>query len=329
VSASKRFATDLVRAALFALLLTPACAEQSPTLPELDAEAGNTDAGNPDEVSANTDAGDEVPANTDAGGPEPDASIPSTPRALYTWNFGGVEQLSATDAVELLRSTGYAGIAVDTSRAETLQDYLDATASTPDFRVVSAYVALQLHRGEPFSDARHKAAIDALAQAKQGDLWLTFRDDKRTQTQQAITNLVRGIVAYAKAKAVRVVWYPHDNNVYATTEEAMPIVAEIDEPNFGVALNLIHELRAGKSDPDALEGAFETAGDKLFAVTLTGAAEDLTTITALHESHYELRPFIELIAASSFVGPVGFLNHTLTQPRTYLPLSLEYWQAHW
>lgn len=269
-------------------------------------------------------------ASTSVGGPNLDwMSVSRATRGLYTWNFGGLEQLSAVDAVTLLRGYGYAGIVIDTSDPAQLPSYLAASENTPDFEVVAAYVALQLHRGERFSDARHRAAIDAISQAGQGDLWLTFRDDNGTQTRQAITQLVRSIVAYAKTKGVRVICYPHDKNVFATTAQAMTIVREINQPNFGVALNLIHELRAGNSSTDALKSSFAAAGDKLFAVTMSGAAQDRTTIKALHESAYDLRPFIQLIKQSGFGGPVGFLNHTLTRPRTYLPASLGYFREQW
>ncbi len=271
-----------------------------------------------------------VTANTSTGGPNLDwMNVSSLARGLYTWNFGGLDSLTGAEGVALLRKIGYAGIVVDTSRAGALQSYLQASKTTTDFRVVAAYVAVQLNRGEAFSDARHKAAIDALAQAGQGDLWLTFRDDNRTQTIQSITNLVRGIVEYGRLRGVRVVWYPHNNNVYATTGDAMAIVNEINAPNFGVALNLTHELRAGNSDPESLREAFAAAGNKLFAVTLAGAAQDPNQILPLHESWYDLRPFIQLIKESGFTGPVGFLNHTLTSPQTYLPLSLGYWREQW
>ncbi len=272
-----------------------------------------------------------VTANTSSGGPNLDwMSVSSAARELYTWTFGGLESMSAADSVALLRKTGYAGIVVDTSRADLLQSYLQASANTPGFRVVAAYVALQLQSGERFADARHKTAIDALAQAGQGgDLWLTFRDDKGTQTRQAITNLVRGIVDYAKTKGVRVVLYPHNNNVYETTADAMTMVNAINASNFGVALNLTHELRAGYSDTESLRKTFVAAGSKLFAVTLAGASSDLQSVKPLHESSYDIRPFIQLTKDSGFAGPVGFLNHTLTGPQTYLPLSLEYWRAQW
>jgi sugar phosphate isomerase/epimerase len=271
-----------------------------------------------------------VMANTSTGGPNLDwMNVTSVTRGLYTWTFGGLEELGAADTVALLRKIGYAGIVVDTSRAGALQSYLSASQSTADFRVVAAYVAVQLNRGERLSDARHKATIDALAQAGQGDLWMTFRDDNRTQTEEALTSLVSGVVAYAQARGVRVVWYPHNDNIYETTEEAMTLVNAIDAPNFGVALNLIHELRAGHSSSDSLKQVFGAAGHKLFAVTLTGTAQDLSTIRALHESTYDLRPFIQVLKDSGFSEPIGFLNHTLTRPLTYLPLSLGYWREQW
>ncbi len=292
-------------------------------------------ASDPTEAFSRADSGDPIDAATpgdliDAAGPgQVDSGVATARGGLYTWTFGGIEALDVDAAVALLNRTGYSGIVVDTGGPSgQLQKYLTASKKTAGFQVVAAYVAVQLNRGEEFSTVRHKVAIDLLAEAGKGDLWFTFRDDRGTQTKQALTDLVRSIVSYASQKNVRAVFYPHNNNVYPTTVAAMELVNDINSTSFGVALNLTHELRAGNSDRAALKSAFEAAGDKLFAVTLAGAPEeDLTAIRALHESGYDLRPFIGLIKDSGFPGPVGFLNHTLSNPEVYLPLSLDYWRA--
>ena len=88
------------------------------------------------------------------------------PRALYTYSFGGIENLEVDDAVEMLDRLGYAGIAAEARGSEALarlERYLERSESKgDDFEVVSAFMAHRFDR-YGFSDAAHKAAIDRLA----------------------------------------------------------------------------------------------------------------------------------------------------------------------
>lgn len=86
---------------------------------------------------------------------------------------------------------------------------------------------------------------------------------------------------------------------------------------------------------DALVETFALVDDHIFAVTLSGADAELdtssplamqqSTIMSLDESTWDLAPYLALIAASSFDGPVGFLNFKLEDPADYLARSIEEW----
>lgn len=267
------------------------------------------------------------------------AQSENEPRALYTYSFGGLETMEVDDTVRLLLELGYAGIAAEARGEEALNRlrayYAWSERKGDAFDVVAAFMA---HRfGEHgFTDAAHRAAIDALA-GKGGTLWVWVRDDLQdgSVTEETVEQFIRGIFEYAVSKGVKVVLYPHHNTYYPTVDDALPLVDEIDHPSFGIAVNLTHELRSDKGD--VLEQTFERAKHRIAAVIISGSQIELdrtsvatmntSTVLSLDESEYDLRPFVRLIKQSGFEGPVGFINFKLREaPADYLARTMERWE---
>ena len=259
------------------------------------------------------------------------------PRGLYTYGFGGIENMEVSEAVEMLGRLGYAGIG-EGARKEIHKERLDeyhkwSEKKGDDFNVYSAYMA---HRfGEfGFSDKDHRAAIDKL-EGTDGNLWVWVRDNKPdgTVTPEKVEAFIQGILDYAITKNVKVVLYPHYNTWFPTTKDAMKLVNKIDHPSFGVAINLCHELMSGKGSE--LKKTFKLAKGKLFAVIISGSLIELdttsvssmnaSTINSLDESIYDLKPYMKLIKKSGFNGPVGFINFKLSNPEDYLKRSIDRW----
>jgi sugar phosphate isomerase/epimerase len=264
-------------------------------------------------------------------------STKKEPRGLYTYGFGGIEDMEVSEAVEMLDRLGYAGIG-EGARKQIHKDRLDeynnwSEKKGEDFNVYSAYMA---HRfGEfGFSDKDHRAAIDRL-EGTGGHLWVWVRDNKPdgTVTPEKVEAFIRGILDYAITKNVKVVLYPHYNTWFPTTKDAMKLVNKIDHPSFGVAINLCHELMSFKGDD--LKETFKLAKGKLFDVIISGSLIELdttsvstknaSTIKSLDESIYDLKPYVKLIRKSGFEGPVGFINFRMKNPEDYLKRSIERW----
>lgn len=276
-----------------------------------------------------------VRASTGRGGPnldhmqvtsEVDPPDPQQARGLYTYDFGGLENLSVEQSVNLLREHGYAGIAVEVHRADATQrlaEYLRLSEEHGDsFQVVSGFVSHKFHR-HGWSDAIQRAVVDTLA-GRQGQLWIWFHDPRgMADDPDRVQALVRGIVEYAAARGVQTVLYPHHGTLHPTTLQALRLVEAIDHDSLSVAVNLTHEILSDREQ--LLSESFERARPYLGAVTLAGAAQD-SAVMALHESETSLSPFVRLVAQSGFEGPVGFLNHKLPNPDGYLPRSMAHWK---
>jgi len=261
------------------------------------------------------------------------------PRSLYVYSFGGIEDMEVDDAVEMIESIGYAGIAVE-ARGEMslnrLDEYNDwSRRKGDDFEVVAAFMA---HRFDKFgfSDAAHKAAIDRIA-GKGSYIWIWVRDvlQDGSITDEKVEAFIRGILEYAISKDVKVVLYPHYNTYYPTVEDAMPLVKKINNPSLGVAINLCHELMSDKGD--VLEQTFEMAKGRIFAIIISGSKVELdrtsvrtmneSTIISLDESPYDLRPYMRLIKTSGFNGPIGFINFKQTaRPENYMQRTMNRWR---
>jgi len=312
-------------ATLFVLALGPACSEQVPKSSNA-GEVADWESGHGSDFAPGVAGSTAVSSK---GPVEPE------PRSLYPLGFGGLEDLSVDESVKLLKGLDYGGVAVEARGAaalDRLTKYLRwSEGRVGDFDVVAAFLA---HRFDRYglSGAGHMAAIDRLA-GTGADLWVYFRDDDGTVTQGELTSLVQSILDYAIAKEVRVVLYPHYNNVYPTAEDALALVEEIDHPSFGLAVNLTHELQSQRGD--RLARTFSSAEHRIFAVIVSGADKALntssnaarlgSTIMSLDEGEYDLRPFMKLIASSGYKGPIGFLNFKLSNPEDYLVRTIERW----
>ena len=259
------------------------------------------------------------------------------PRGLYTYSFGGLEDMEVENAVELLDRLGYAGIAAE-ARGEASLDRLDqyyewSEGKGDHFEIAAAYLA---HRFDKFgfSDAAHKAAIDRL-EGKGGTIWVWVRDAKQdgSITDEKVENFIMGIVEYAHSKGVKVVLYPHYNTYFPTTLDTLKFVEKVNHPALSTAINLCHELMSYKGD--VLAQTFEKAKGRIGAIIISGALVELdetdvgtmnaSTILSLDKSIYDLRPFMRLIKTSGFDGPIGFINFRLPDPEDYLKRTITRW----
>lgn len=265
------------------------------------------------------------------------ATAKSDARSLYTYSFGGLENMAPTEVVTLLTHLGYGGLAVEARGEESLKRlnaFHELSAET-DLEIVAGFMA---HRFDKygFSDGDHRAAIDRLA-PHGGTLWVWVRDVEQdgSITDEKVESFIRGILEYAESKGVKIVLYPHYNTYYPTTLEALPLVEKIDSPSLSIGINLCHELMSDQGH--RLAETFAAAQHRLGAVILSGSLIELdrtsvrsmndSTILSLDESEYNLRPFMRLIKESGFEGPVGFINfNPETEPKDYLSRSMKEWR---
>ncbi len=273
------------------------------------------------------------------------------PRELIPFTFSDVELLPVDDAVVLLMNLGYGGIVPQgrtTAEIDRLAEFLDhPSVVSGEFKIYAYYVnhkAFQIG----YDASVQKQIIDVLAARGGGTIWMTVRakQDQSIITQQDFDNtnaLVQEIFDYATGydnqgnyRNVNIVYYPHVNNTYETTIEAMSLVKLINDPRFTVAINLIHESNAGRIDLVSLQETFEAARGHIGAVNVTGIdlADPGPGIVSLHNSTYDLTEFMGLVRDSEYRGSIGYLNFAIPEdlndglpyPEDYLTASISEWE---
>jgi sugar phosphate isomerase/epimerase len=140
-------------------------------------------------------------------------------------------------------------------------------------------------------------------------IWLTLRDGKRGEQDEAAAAVVREIASLAKESGLKVSIYPHAGFYVATAEEAVRIAKIVNLPNVGVTVNLCHELFAGNAD--RLDQVVKTAAPYLNLVSINGASpipnkgpKAWETLT-LGSGSFNVDGFLRIIRDAGYQGPIG------------------------
>jgi sugar phosphate isomerase/epimerase len=191
----------------------------------------------------------------------------------------------------------------------------------------------------------HKRVIDLLAARGGGTLWIAFRAVRNPDTEvtdfSIVDDFIKSVFDYATGedaegnyRNVNIILYPHVNNAYPSTDTAMPLVEEVNDPRFTVSINIVHEYHAGRSDEASLIETFNLAKGRIGAVILCGIKTigDFS-IVSLEDSDHALEPFMKIVRDSEYSGPIAFVNHSIPEdtnddldyPEEYIAGSINEW----
>ena len=164
--------------------------------------------------------------------------------------FGDFENEAKT-----LKKLGYDGVSQAYKGGETLAQRV-AAFEKQGLKVLSVYLDVKDKpiEAEVVKPLAHKGAL----------IELTIRK-MSPQTVDA----VRKTAEMAKGLDIKVALYPHHGFAVATMPQAMELIEKVKHPNLGVMFNLCHFLK--NEDPKEMESIMEKAGDRLFAVSVSGA----------------------------------------------------------
>jgi sugar phosphate isomerase/epimerase len=259
----------------------------------------------------------------------------STANPFFAYNFGGLEDLPPAEQVKLLKDNGYDGITLRMAKAEHVDEFLEfdkIVNATPNFKIYSVFVRYNFADSQVDKN-RWKAVVD-LIENKGIDLWFIFGKPEPGVDDEHVEAILRNVVSYAATKKVPVTLYPHSWCYFETSEDCLPMVKKINDPNLKMALLTCHELKAGNGD--RLVEVVNKVKDHISFMVISGASQevditsrksmDATTIQPLEDGEYDFSNFLKTLAKANFKGPVGYINFKFNKaPETYLPESIKEW----
>ncbi len=141
---------------------------------------------------------------------------------------------------------------------------------------------------------------------------------------------IRKICEAARSRGVKVALYPHHGFAIATMPAAMDLIEKAGQPNLGVMFNLCHFLR-GEKEAD-LEEVIREAGDRLFAVSVSGAEtggkEWSELIKPLDKGDFPLERLLKILEETGFEGPVSLQSYGIPgNKKENLRRSMAAWQT--
>lgn len=257
---------------------------------------------------------------------------------ISSYNFGGMEDLSVTEQISLLRNSAYDGIILRIAKDynfEMLPDFLLEADKYDDFSISAVFIRYNfddpVERRENWTDV-----VDQIA-GKNIQLWVIFGKKVEGYDDDFVENKLREIVTYSAQKKVEVVLYPHSSCYFESAEEGMPLVEKINHDSLKIAFHLYHEIRAknGARIHEVLEaikprlGAVTIAGTDSVADYSSSRARDITTIKPLGQGTYDLNRFVQQLSETGYSGYVGIMNFNMKQrPEIYLPESKSIWDSY-
>lgn len=223
-----------------------------------------------------------------------------------------------TDAEEaaFLKNAGYAGVSQVQGGVGSIVGKIEAYEKE-GLRVLSVYRDVD---GAGLDDAGLRPLAD-----KGALIELTVKKIS-PETPARISE----ICLLAERLGIRVAIYPHHGFGISTMPQAMDMVAKVDSANLGIMFNLCHFLR-GESLED-LEKVITAAGEKLFAVSVSGAdaegKEWDQLIKRLGEGDFPMGRLLAALRKSGFSGPIALQCYNLKgDKKENLKASMTAWKA--
>lgn len=243
-----------------------------------------------------------------------DGTAEWTPPPFFAFQ-NGVRLGTPDDEARVLKELGYDGISQVFLTGDPLAKKI-AAFDKAGLKVLSVYLNVD---DTPIAEdaIRPLADRDAIVE-------LTVR-----KTTPQTVEPVRQTAEMAEKLNVRVALYPHHGFAVATMPNAMDLIAKVDHPNLGVMFNLCHFLK--NENADDLEKVLKQAGDKLFAVSTSGANVDGDNwgelIQTLDQGNFSQRRLLKALREVQFAGPVGLQCYGVRgDSRENLQRSMSAWK---
>ncbi len=246
-------------------------------------------------------------------------------------------RLEPAECAQVLADLGYAGLGGRPATAKAHAAALKAKGLV----FFNGYHVTNFSHAQTAMSADLKKAVDDLASAGGSVLWLginkvDFPMGIRLPPEYGDTIVVpqlRQLLAYAKAKGVRISLYPHGGFWAEKFEVCVRVAEKVDDKALGVTFNLCHWLKVEGSERDPLP-LIQEALPRLNFITINGADTGDTQklgwdklIQPLGRGSYDVASLVAKVRRAGYRGPFGFQGYGIKlDPKELLKETMEGWQ---
>ncbi len=257
---------------------------------------------------------------------------------LSSYNFGGMQEMTVKEQIRLLHASGYQGLILRMATPQNFEqfpEFIEEANKLDDFKINAVFVRYNFNDADELKE-HWKEVVDRIS-GLDAQLWVIFGKKESGIDDQFIFSKLTEINTYAFAKGVEVILYPHSSCYFESSEEALPIIEEINHDNLKLAFHLYHEIRA--KNGHRIGDVFQNVEHRLGALTLAGSdsvadyrsplARDTSTIKLLGKGTFDMQGFVSLLKEKEYLGYVGVMNFSIKEaPEKYLKESYDIWQSY-
>ena len=260
---------------------------------------------------------------------------PVSPRPLYIYDAGGLEELSAEQQGKLVGESGFAGMVLEVESDADLENlsqqliYGRAPYSTRTMAVTVRFDFVDLDQ----EMAVCQEVVRAIAH-QDIIMWVIVGNKNKAATMEDAELAVGNLVDYASKNGVRTAIYPHSYCLINSAEEALPFVKKLNRPDLSMVIHLCHEMRAGNTQ--RLNEVMRAVAPYVSGMTLSGADNEIdwasrktmtdSTIKPLDRGNFDWAKFVADADRAGINVPIAFINFKIPDaPSDYLPRSIAAW----
>ena len=271
-----------------------------------------------------------------------DPAVPAIQLQSHFVPFGMCfgSDLTAAEQIARCQSRGFTGLGFSNFDLPTLQAFAANTEVTSGhFKIYNAFWF-------PFFNVTlDTVALDNLDKklaelAKlNAALWLAMDSANRKEATLATgAQRIKTIAEHCRARGVQLVLYPHGGALYDDAEAALAMRNRVGLPEVKISIHLCHEIMAGNGA--RIAAVVAAVKDDIVLASVSGSSIAVYPddnwahqIQPLDRGDYDIRPYLQALAAAGYTGPIELQTFNLGDPGAtptatdHLTRSMRKWRA--